>query len=327
MRSLAYVLLAATAVAGCAEAAAPTIPLDAGRDASIDPDGGNGGNGGGGAGGGGGTAGYGGMDGGTPDGGGSWCDTSTLCPSCPDPDALCDQDNPCPAGEVCLSTGCEDFARCFVIGGGACETDEDCANPAYACDTMVGRCLRMEPGCDDSNDCVAGFACEDGTCVDRRVPCAVGGDCPHGYTCFFASADQRFCRRITRPCADDLDCLVLGVLCGDADGDGSNECMPSLMPNEPDALPCDNQFCIDASAPVCETSEEGTSAACGRFGLCSAAVQCAPTFGCRDLWGDGRKECVEGPGSCVDSSVCEPRAVCASARSGGAPRCFGGPSR
>ena len=41
---------------------------------------------------------------------GSWCTTSALCPACPDPDALCDEDTPCAVGEVCLSTGCDDFA-------------------------------------------------------------------------------------------------------------------------------------------------------------------------------------------------------------------------
>jgi hypothetical protein len=326
MRSFAYVLLAVASVAACGETAAPTIAPDAGRDAAIDPDAGpdldgsidDGGLDGG--------VSDGGLDGGAPDGGGAWCETSVLCPSCPDPDALCDEENPCPLGEVCLPTGCEDFARCFVTGGGACENDEDCANPAYACDPGLGRCLREEPGCDDSNDCVAGFACENDVCVDRRVPCVTGADCPHGYACFFASADQRFCRRVTRPCADDLDCLARGVPCGDADGDGANECMPSLTPNEPDARSCNYLECPDPSAPVCEIAEEGNSAACGRFGPCEAAVQCAPGFECRDLWGDGRKECVSGPGSCVDSSACATRSVCASPRSGGPPACIGGPA-
>jgi hypothetical protein len=330
MRFFAYVLLAATAVVGCGETAAPTIPFDAGRDAAIDSDGGpdlDGSIGDGGLDGGiqdGGADAS--TDGGAPDGGGSWCETSLLCPSCPDPEALCDEDDPCPVGETCLPTGCEDLSRCFVIGGGACENDEDCANAAYECNTTLGRCLRNDPGCDDSNDCVAGFACEDDTCVDRRVPCVTGVDCPHGYTCFFGSADQRFCRRITRPCADDIDCLVLGVPCGDADGDGANECMPSLAPNEPDPQSCDTLQCPDAPSPVCETAPEGNLAVCGRFGPCSAAVQCAPGFACRDLWGDGRQECVAGAGSCVDSSACDSRTVCASPRSGGAPTCIGGPS-
>ena len=324
MRLFAYVLLAAAAVSGCAENAVSPPP---GSDASVDMDGGIdagfggmgglGGFGGMGAGGGSGGVGGGGGD-------GSWCTTSALCPACPDPDALCDADTPCAVGEVCLSTGCDDFKRCFVTGGGACQDNTDCGNPAYACDQSIGRCLRTEPGCDDSNDCVAGYACEDNDCVDRRVPCESGSDCPHGYTCFFASADQRFCRRITRPCGDDFDCSALGVPCGDADGDGLRECMPSLVPNVPTPVSCANTQCTDAAAPVCESVVEGTVAVCGRFGLCTSIDDCVTGFQCWDLWGDGRAECALPGESCVDSSECSERNVCASARPGEPLACVGG---
>lgn len=327
MRFFAYGLLVAAAAAGCGETAPPTIPPGLDRDASV-PDAGpdldgsvdDAGMNDGGFDGGILDAG---PDAGLPDGGSSWCETSELCPSCPDPDSLCDDDMPCAVGEACVPIGCEDLARCFVVGGGACESDADCGNSAYACDMTIKRCLRVEPGCDDSNDCVAGFACEDGACADRRLPCGDGADCPHGYTCFFASPDQRFCRRISRPCGDDLDCLVLGVPCGDADGDGARECMPSLTPNTPGAASCDLTQCSSAAAPVCQTSQEGTAAFCGQYGLCSSPVQCVSGFECRDLWGDGRAECVDGPGSCVDSRSCAPRSLCASPRGGGAPRCIG----
>jgi hypothetical protein len=326
------VWLAAVVAAGCGETAVPTLPSDAGRDAAIDRDGGadGGADGGDGSVDDGGTDASipdGGPDGGDPDGGGPWCNTSPLCPACPDMDALCDEDNPCATGEACLTTGCDDLSRCFVIGGGACGDNDDCGNPAYACNQSIGRCLRAEPGCDDSNDCVAGFACESNTCVDRRVPCDRGADCPHGFTCFFASPDQRFCRRITRPCNDDLDCLVLGVPCGDADGDGRKECMPSLMPNTPDAVSCDKTQCTEEPAPVCESEVQGTGATCGRFGPCLTADDCVQGFVCRDLWGDGRAECVLSVGSCVDSSDCGTRNVCASPRPSGSPACVAGATR
>jgi len=324
MPFFAYVLLAAAAVAGCGETAAPTIPWDAGRDAALDPDSGSVDD-----------AGVGdasippdgGGDGGSPDGGTSWCDTSTLCPACPNRDLLCDSDTPCPVGEVCLSTGCGDVSRCFVTGGGACENDDDCRDPAYACDQTIHRCLRIDPGCEDSNDCVAGFACEGNTCVDRRAPCDSGVDCPHGFVCFFASPDQRFCRWISRPCADDLDCLTLGVPCGDADGDGLKECMPSLVPLGPDPVSCENSECADVLAPVCEPTIQGTSAVCGQFGPRLAFGDCAQNFECRDLWGDGRTQCVLSGGSCVDSSECAPRSVCGSPRPSGPPACIGRTAR
>ncbi len=263
-------------------------------------------------------------DGGILDGGLPWCETSALCPTCPALDSLCDDANPCAVGEACLPTGCEDYARCFTTGGGACRNDEDCGNPAYACDPSIARCLRSAPGCDDSNDCVAGFACENETCVDRRVPCESGSDCPHGFTCYFPSPDQRFCRRISRPCDDDLDCLTLGVPCGDADGDGEKECMPSLTPNAPNAVSCETSQCPDPEAPVCETTEDGAGAICGAMGLCTSVQDCVEGFQCLDLWGDGRAECVLPDGSCVDSSSCALREVCGSSRQGGPPACIGG---
>ena len=336
MRFFACVLLAAAASAGCGETAAPTLPPCAERDACVDLDGGvDGGSGGvggsGGMGGDGGTGGVGGTSGAGGSGGkggadGSWCTTSALCPACPDPDALCDTDNPCAVGEVCLPTGCEDLSRCFVTGGGACQDNTDCGNPTYECNQSIGRCLRIDPGCDDSNDCVAGFACENDVCVDRRVPCETGSDCPHGFTCFFAPPDQRFCRRISRPCGDDLDCLTLGVPCGNADAsaDGFKECMPSLMPNASDPVSCDKTQCTDLAAPVCESSVEGTVAVCGRFGPCTTVNDCVTGFQCLDLWGDGRAECVREGGSCVDSSPCSTRNVCASPRTGEPPSCVGG---
>ncbi len=315
MRFFASFLLTAAVAAGCGETAASMSPDDAGSDASTDPDGGvDGGDL------------DGGVDGGEPDGGGSWCKTGGICPACPDPDALCESDIDCDPGEVCITTGCEDLSRCFVSGGGACQDDDDCGNPAYMCNQEINRCLRVGGGCDDSNDCLAGFACEGGACADRRVPCVSGADCPHGFTCFFPSADQRFCRRITRPCDNDVDCLTLGVLpCGDADGDRSRECMPSRMPNAPNPVSCDNVECILDAAPVCETSVEGLSAVCGQFGLCASSDDCAnDRFDCLDLWGDGRKECVLRDGSCGDSRDCTPPQLCGSPRTGGPPRCISG---
>jgi hypothetical protein len=117
---------------------------------------------------------------------------------------------------------------------------------------------------------------------------------------------------------------VLGVPCGDADQDGVSECMPSLMPTAPDPVSCDNTQCPGDTAPVCESSVEGTVAVCGRFGPCASIDDCVTGFQCRDLWGDGRQECVLPPVTCVDSSDCSPRTVCASPRTGEAPSCVGG---
>lgn len=322
MQFFACVLLAVAAIAGCGETAASAPPIDFGRDAAVDSDGGpepdaavdasvppDGG-----------------ADG-DPDGGTSWCETSALCPACPQRDLLCDSDTPCPIGQACLPTGCGDLSRCFVTGGGGCQEDDDCDDPAYLCNQTIGRCLRIDPGCANSNDCVPGFACENASCVDRRAPCETGLDCPYGFLCFFASPDQRFCRWISRPCGDDLDCLTIGVPCGDVDGDGLRECMPSLTPLSPDPISCINAQCPGSVAPVCQPSVQGTGAVCGDFGLCVQTADCAAGFECRDLWGDGRSQCVLPGGSCVDSSGCAPRSVCGSPRPSGPPACVGSDAR
>lgn len=313
VRSFAYVLLAATAAVGCGDAAAPSS-MDGGATGGIDMDGGVDG----------GTGGVGGMptDGGMD--GGPACGVTALCPNCPDEDAECDTDDDCPIGEVCLETGCDDLERCFVIGGGGCIDDLDCGDPAYACALEIGRCLRVEPGCASSSDCVPGFACENDTCVDRRVPCVVAGDCPHGYTCRAVAPDQQFCLRVTHACDDDIDCQALGVPCGDVEGDGPMECMASFDPSDPAPVSCDNSQCASMSSPVCEVTASGTRAVCGTFGLCASEQDCADGFECRDLWGDARRECVLPEGSCVDSKDCALREVCASPRSGEAPRCVKG---
>ncbi len=307
MRFFACVLLAVAAAAGCSDADS-TATLDPGRDASIDLDGGTDG---------GGDAGF---------DAGPRCGTSALCLRCPDEEELCDDDNPCPAGEECHETGCDDLKRCFVSPGGACPSDGDCIDPDYACNLEAGRCVRTTPGCDDSNDCVTGFACENDTCVDRRVPCISVSDCPHGFTCRVISDYLRFCRRVTRPCDDDIDCRTLGVVCGDVEGDGLMECMAPFEFGDP--VSCDNSQCLldPDTAPVCEVTEQGAEATCGRFGLCTSATDCAKDFEyeCKDLWGDGRSECVLPEGSCMDSSECAIREVCATPRSGGSPSCVGG---
>jgi hypothetical protein len=116
------------------------------------------------------------------------------------------------------------------------------------------------------------------------------------------------------------------VVCGDVEGDGPMECMAPFDPEEPVRVSCANSQCLSDVAPVCELTEQGTRAVCGQFGLCGSAADCADDddYDCRDLWGDGRSECVLLGGSCIDSRDCPDREVCASPRSGGSPSCVGG---
>ncbi|MGB8328800.1 MAG: hypothetical protein WCE62_01635 [Polyangiales bacterium] len=181
------------------------------------------------------------------------------------------------------------------------------------------RCVKTTPGCNGSFDCVLGFSCEAGACVDRRMACGLDDDCPMNHSC--EGTSTRFCARIHRTCYDDFDCGGLAPYCIDVDGDGDKECAGSDHPTNP---ACVNSACTSASAPVCEASSVGSITACGQYGLCLTNADCAGGFQCVDLWPDGRKECVPSGGCCDHISDCPERQVCASPRSGGAPSCQAG---
>jgi hypothetical protein len=174
VRWLGVLLLAAMSLVGC------------GTDGSGDPRGDAGGVGGdvgaGGAGGAGGAAGVGGSQ--------PACVTNVLCRSCP-AEGLCDTNADCSVGSVCIDSGCSSadgsaISQCVFAGGGACSPTVECPL-GRDCVEVPGegdRCIKLSAGCDTSFDCVRGFSCEGGECIDRRVPCNVDGDCPKNHTGF-----------------------------------------------------------------------------------------------------------------------------------------------
>ena len=280
-----------------------------------------------------GTGGTGGVGtGGTGGGGPVECTTNLLCQSCPSP-PFCETDGDCAAGHVCVDTGCDDtlgasLKRCTFAGGGACETSADCKT-GRECTDVSGegkRCVKTTPGCDTSADCVLGFACEVGTCVDRRVPCDTQDDqCPKNHLCY-SDLNSSFCRRIQQGCESDVDCVDLAPHCENIDGDldGRKECAGTFNPNDPMSPSCTNAQCTNGEAPVCEAASFGSTTQCGQYGLCLGDTDCATGFSCVALWPDGRKECVPSGGSCSSFADCPTQQVCASPRSGGAPSCQAG---
>jgi hypothetical protein len=254
------------------------------------------------------------------------CATSVLCRSCPAEEG-CDTDEDCTIGSVCIESGCDDLdgapiKQCVFAGGGACNTTDDCP-PERACMEVPEegkRCIKTTPGCTTNFDCVPGFSCEEGSCVDRRVPCDFDEDCPKNHTCF-GRASSSFCMRIQRSCLEEFDCIGLAPRCEDIDGDGNKECAGVFDPNQPSPSACVNSQCADASAPVCETAAVGSATQCGQYGLCLDATDCAAGFLCVELWPDGRQECVPSGGSCSSFADCPVREVCAAPREGGAPSC------
>ena len=286
---------------------------------------GNGGDGGvggvGGAAGGSGTGGTAGVGGSAPS-----CVTSLLCRSCPS-DGFCDTNDDCSVGFVCIESGCDSLAsapikQCIFGGGGACETSAMCPE-GRECIEVPGenkRCVKTTPGCDTRFDCVPGFSCEGGSCVDRRVPCDLDAHCPKNHTCL-GTTNSSFCVRIQRDCLDEFDCIDLAPRCEDIDGDGNKECAGVFDPNQASPSACVNTDCTDASAPVCETAANGSATQCGQYGLCVDDAGCAAGFSCLELWPDGRKECVPSGGSCASFGDCPVQQVCAAPREGGAPSC------
>ena len=263
---------------------------------------------------------------------GSNCNTNVLCGQCPT-NLLCDSDDDCAfPGYFCGSSGCTSddglsIGQCQEPKTPSCDDVNDCPNPSnYACGVVgagITRCLRTASACDpatESIDCPMGFACEGGTCVDRRVPCDSVFDCPKSHTCETTST-AKFCVRIHRDCNVDEDCALIAASCADVDGDGRKECTGNL-----DGSACVNASC-PGSAPVCENGNFGTGidAVCGDFGLCRNGGDCRNGFDCVALGADGRRECIpSGLRGCDASSDCAFNEVCASGRDGGAPECQAG---
>ena len=105
------------------------------------------------------------------------------------------------------------------------------------------RCVKTTPGCDTSFDCVLGFACENGSCVDRRVPCDPQDEqCPKNHVCG-GTTNSNFCRRIQQECEFDFDCVDLAPRCEDIDGDSRKECAGTFDLNDPMSNACTNAQC------------------------------------------------------------------------------------
>jgi hypothetical protein len=243
---------------------------------------------------------------------------------------VCDADEDCSLGYTCIDSGCAlpsggAVKVCTFAGGGACETDAMCP-PERECLEVPGegnkRCIKTTPGCSADSDCVLGFLCEDGDCVDRRVPCILDEDCPKSHFCHRFDATA-FCRRMHQSCDNEFDCADIAPRCDDIDGDGATECAGAFNPNVAPVQACLNSMCSDPT-PVCEVGDHSGFTSCGQYGLCTDSGDCSDGFECVALWSDGRTECVPMGGSCSHITDCPARQVCASPRDGGVPECQAG---
>jgi hypothetical protein len=240
------------------------------------------------------------------------CMATDRC-SCPMEGISCE--GGCPTGTTCLSNTCGEMF-CFAAGG-RCNSDADCPGTSSCMTTDDGdACLRGSAGCADSRECPVGFACEAGSCVDRRVPCVNNVDCPWGYACAVGLRSQgSFCEYVARACADLDACFTPSGVCRDFDGDGDTECGGNSAPSECPATACSGN-------DACGTDPTLLRSSCGDYGPCQSA--CNGGFTCVDAWGDGQGECVPTGGSCTTNADCPERQVCAPPNGGGAPACQAG---
>ena len=222
----------------------------------------------------------------------------------------------CTASETCTADRCG--MHC-TASGAACVSALDCpAGSGCTCPgggtCALGYCHRAT-GCGDSRDCALGFACEGGACVNRRFACGDEFRCPFGYMCSTGFAGGT-CVRLSRHCSTTEACmgtLTDVQLCIDVDGDGLSECQLS-------SGTCITNADCAAMGVTCTPRSISGQATCGRYGPCRDATDCVSGQECRDLFGDGVRECVD-PGGCTNSASCPANQVCATPWDGGPPAC------
>lgn len=218
----------------------------------------------------------------------------------------------CPAGTLCLGDGAG--GSTCQPSGHPCGSGADC--PGGSTCLPSGVCDHGAPlSCGDSRDCPLGYACEGGSCANRRIACDMDVQlCPYGFYCLFPSYTAvGFCQKNTHRCDSDAACLGSWE-CVDATGSSTLQCMP--------AAGCDTNAACSGDTPVCEVSPRG-NAGCGDRGPCASAADCDTGLECVDLWGDGLSECVPAGGSCGSVTDCAGPQICGSEGAADPPGCIG----
>ena len=199
------------------------------------------------------------------------------------PDAVCDDEDPCTVDDRCGESGCSGTPRDCDDGNG-CTFD--------SCDASGCTHDFVNIGCDDGDLCTKDDRCEDGVC-EPGAPAV----CDDGNPCTIDSCDPEL------GCMSELELLTC---------DDGNPCtIDSCDPDDP-ALPCSYQ--VIASGP-CEDGDACTLGDQCTNGQCVAGVEtpvceddnpctddsCLPTAGCVNTFNEA--PCEDGL-ACTDVDSC-----------------------
>ncbi|MFW5966037.1 MAG: hypothetical protein ACOCV2_00910, partial [Persicimonas sp.] len=254
------------------------------------------------------------------------CGAALTC----EPSESCESDDDCSAGvcedEACVNpSSCEENADC--VEGTFCGPDETCeADPCNETHCPRGVCERGTDNCvsrdsctkeTETDDCIEGEKCADGTCADEDAYCDEL-ECERGECSF----EEGGCVNADDCGGDDEQCLE-NHYCSDSD-----ECERDLC-EERDVDCGDNGVCVP-SLGQCENAQPCDSdAECTEGHVCVNQECRLEGAACGDSGGDGgcpgNQLCVieDGDAECEEPDECETSLDCTEGRQCGGQTCMG----
>lgn len=228
----------------------------------------------------------------------------------------CDDDNPCPANQVCVSGDCQcPPDKPYKNSKGVCVscdenhpcppctycTPEGCKPiicPEGVCDPTTGKCVECNGtgDCDGENeccvdnkcDCCEGFVRDYGTGLCVPQGCTTDTECPDCFICYQGQCIPRECPE-GYICVDD-DCKK-ECDCSDATCGVSEACVAADA-NKCYCKPCEGTCVTGADCGEGCTCVNGECVPNPCKGSCTNGTDCGPDCGCQD------GECVP----CADAS-------------------------
>lgn len=200
------------------------------------------------------------------------------------------------AGVQCPSaTWCERATGTCHTGQQPCDTSLDCTGEKRSCDRLFGVCRE----CTLDDDCISGWTCDRGACVNRRPECSSDQGCRPPSTICTQTQCTPGCG--TDGCAANETCDLESGRC--ADGASCTE------------RGCPNGESCDTTSGACQVS--GLGATCtndqgcpGPRAICESGV-CAP--GCMENGGPfcgTDRICDPSSGRCIAPPACATAADC-----------------